>query len=255
MRIGFAGAGNMAGAMARGWAAGEGGPDEMLFCDIDRERAKSLAAAVGGDTRDSLGELATDSDLVVLAIKPAALDDVAKELDPKPAAVLSVMAATPVARLKQAIPDVPLARVMPNQPVEVRRGVLCLVAPEEMPAELKARLVELLARLGKLVIVEERLIDAAMAVMSCSPAYLALVAEALTDAGVEEGLEPDLASELVVGTLGGTAQLLKVREPDAIRAAVAPPGGATEAGLEALERGGLSEALADAVRASLERFR
>jgi pyrroline-5-carboxylate reductase len=245
----------MAGAMARGWAAGEGGPDAMLFCDLDRERAESLAEAVGGETRDSLGELATDSDLVVLAVKPAALDDVAKELDFKPAAVLSVMAATPVARLKQAIPDVPIARVMPNQPVEVRRGVLCLVAPDQMPAELKARLVELLARLGKLVIVEERLIDAAMAVMSCSPAYVALVAEALTDAGVDEGLEPDLASELVVGTLGGTAQLLEVREPKAIRAAVAPPGGATEAGLEALERGGLSEAVADAVRASLERFR
>jgi pyrroline-5-carboxylate reductase len=255
VKVGFAGAGNMAGAMARGWAAGEGGPDAMLFCDLDRERAESLADAVGGETRDSLGELATDCDLVVLAVKPAALDDVAKELDPKPAAVLSVMAATPVARLKQAIPDVPIARVMPNQPVEVRRGVLCLVAPDQMSAELKARLVELLARLGKLVIVEERLIDAAMAVMSCSPAYLALVAEALTDAGVEEGLDPDLASELVVGTLGGTAQLLEVREPQAIRAAVAPPGGATEAGLEALERGGLSEALGDAVRASLERFR
>jgi pyrroline-5-carboxylate reductase len=255
MRVGFIGAGNMAGAMARGWAAGEGGPDAMLFADLDRERAESLAAEVGGETRDRLSELTADSDLVVLAVKPAALDEVARELEPKPDAVLSVMAATPVARLKQAIPDVPIARVMPNQPVEVRRGVLCLVAADEVPAEFKGRLVELLARLGKLVIVEERLIDAAMAVMACSPAYVALVAEALTDAGVEEGLEPELASELVVGTLAGTAQLLEVRDPKAIRAAVAPPGGATEAGLEALERAGLSEALADAVRASLERFR
>jgi pyrroline-5-carboxylate reductase len=245
----------MARAMARGWAAGEGGPDSMLFTDLDRGRAAALADQVGGETRDSLGELAADSDLVVLAVKPAALEDVAKQLEPTPDAVLSVMAATPVARLKEAIPEVPIVRVMPNQPVEVRRGVLCLVPPEEVSAEFKARLVELLARLGKLVIVEEGMIDAAMAVMSCSPAYVALVAEALTDAGTEEGLEPELASSLVIGTLAGTAQLLEVRDPKAIRAAVAPPGGATEAGLEALERGRLSETLADAVRASLERFR
>jgi pyrroline-5-carboxylate reductase len=255
MRVGFAGAGNMAGAMARGWAAGEGGPDAMLFCDLDRERASSLAAAVGGDTRDTLGELAADSDLVVLATKPGALDDVAKDLDPKPPAVLSVLAATPVARVKEAIPGIPVARLMPNQPVEVRRGVLCLVAPEDVPAELKARLVELLGRLGRLVVVEEELIDAAMAVMSCSPAYVALVAEALTNAGVEQGLDQELASKLVAGTLAGTAALLEVRDPEAIRQAVAPPGGATEAGLKALERGGLEAALADAVRTSLERVR
>jgi pyrroline-5-carboxylate reductase len=255
MRVGFAGAGNMAGAIARGWAAGEGGPDAMLFCDLDRDRASDLAAAVGGETRDTLGELSADSDLVVLAVKPGALEDVAKDLDPKPTAVLSVLAVTPVARVKEAIPGVPVARLMPNQPVEVRKGVLCLVALEDFPVEFKARLVELLARLGRLVLVEEGSIDAAMAVMSCSPAYVALVAEALTNAGVEEGLEPDLASKLVTGTLAGTAALLEVREPAAIRQAVAPPGGATEAGLRALERGGLEAALSGAVRASLERFR
>jgi pyrroline-5-carboxylate reductase len=255
MRIGFAGAGNMAGAIARGWAAGEGGPEEMLFCDVDRDRAAALAAAVGGETRDSLGELAGDSDVVLLAVKPAALEDVAGELEGKARALLSVMAATPVARLEQAFPGVPIMRVMPNQPVEVRRGVLCVVPAEGMPEELKARLVELLARLGKVVPLPEPRIDAAMAVMSSSPAYVALVADALTDAGVQEGLDPELASELVRETLAGTAELLRVRQPAAVREAVASPGGATEAGLEALERGGLEAALADAVRASLERFR
>ena len=117
------------------------------------------------------------------------------------------------------------------------------------------RLVALLGELGEAVPVPESLIDAAMAVMSCSPAYVALIAEALTSAGVREGLDPALAADLVAGTLAGTAELLRVKDPAAIRAAVAPPGGATEAGLEALERGGLEAALADAVTASLERFR
>jgi pyrroline-5-carboxylate reductase len=103
--------------------------------------------------------------------------------------------------------------------------------------------------------IEERLIDAAMAVMSCSPAYVALFAEALADAGEREGLERRRAMELVAGTLVGTAELLAVHEPAEIRRRVAPPGGATEAGLEALERGGFRTALADAVDASLERFR
>jgi pyrroline-5-carboxylate reductase len=255
MKVGFAGAGNMAGAIARGWAAGAGGPEEMLFCDIDRERAEALAAEVGGEVRDSLGQLAADSDLVVLATKPATLEDVAADFDPSPKALLSVMAATPVQKLQAAFPGVPVVRVMPNQPVEVRRGVLCLVAAEDVPGELKGRIVELLGPLGKLVVMDEEQIDAAMAVMSCSPAYIALVAEALTDAGVDEGLDPDRASELVAGALAGTAALLEVHDPRAIRRAVAPPGGATEAGLEALEHGGLEPALADAVRASLERFR
>jgi pyrroline-5-carboxylate reductase len=245
----------MAGAMARGWAAGEGGPDAMLFCDLDRDRAAALAQQVDGETRETLAELGSDSDVVVLAVKPTALDDVAKELEGRTAALLSVVAATPVSRLAAAFPGVPLMRLMPNQPVEVRRGVICLVAPEEMPAELKAQLVSLLTPLGKLVPMQERLIEPAMAVMSCSPAYVALVAEALTNAGADEGLDPTLAAELVAATLAGTAELLRVREPAAIRTAVAPPGGATEAGLEALERGGLEAAFADAVRASLERFR
>src|SRR5919106_3241768 len=255
MRIGFAGAGNMAGAIARGWAAGEGGPDAMLFCDLDRDRAAALAAEVSGETRGSLAELASDCDVVVLAVKPGALDEVAKELNGEPAALLSVVAATPVARLQEAFEGVPVMRVMPNQPVEVRRGVLCVVPPEGMPEELKARLVELLARLGKVIPLPEPQIDAAMAVMSSSPAYVALVAEALAKAGEREGLEPELAAGLVAGTLAGTAELLVVREPAAIRQAVASPGGATEAGLEALYRAGLEAALSDAVRASLERFR
>lgn len=149
-----------------------------------------------------------------------------------------------------------MIRVMPNQPVSVGRGVLCYVPPAaEVPGQLGEALIALLEPLGALVPIEEDLIDAAMAVMSCSPAYVALFAEQLAEAGVREGLEREMAAELVAGAVAGTAELLLVRDPEAIREAVAPPGGATEAGLEALEAGGFRDALADAVRASLERFR
>ena len=245
----------MAGAMARGWAAGEGGPTEMLLCDIDRDRAEALAADVGGSVIGDLSELAAASDVVVLAVKPAALGDVASEMSGRAPALLSVVAATPTKQLAEAFPGVPALRVMPNQPVEVRRGVLCWVAGEGLPDELRDRLVGLLAALGTAVEVPEERIEAAMAVMSCSPAYVALFAEALAAAGAEQGLDPEESLGLVAETLSGTAALLRKRDPAAIRAAVTSPGGTTEAGLNALDEGGFSEALAAAVNASLERFR
>jgi pyrroline-5-carboxylate reductase len=244
----------MAAAMARGWAAGDGGPEEMLFCDLDAARAHALAAEVEGRTLAGLSELAADSDVLVLAVKPAALDDVAAELDGAPPAVISVLAATPTERVAEAFPGVPALRVMPNQPVEVRRGVLCYAEPQAMSPELEGSLLDLLGLLGTLVRLEETQIDAAMAIMSSSPAYIALVAEALARSGEREGLDPGLARELVADTLAGTGALLTKRDPAAIRKAVASPGGATEAGLAQLE-GVVEDALANAVNASLERVR
>ena len=223
----------------------------MLFSDLDSDRAKSLADQVGGETRPDLASLVADSDALVLAVKPAALDDVARELEGKSPPILSVMAATSLERLNEAFPGVPALRVMPNQPAEVGRGVLVHAAPQE-GAE---ALVDLLPALGTPMELPEETIDAAMAVMSCSPAYVALFAEALAEAGARDGLEPALSLELVAGTLEGTAELLRERDPEAIRQSVAPPGGATEAGLDALNERGFTQAIAAAVEASLARFR
>jgi pyrroline-5-carboxylate reductase len=254
MKVGFAGAGNMAGAMARGWAAGPGGPGAMLFCDIDAARAETLAEQVGGETRASLPALTDDADVLVLAVKPAALGAVAEELDGRAPAILSVLAVTPIARIAEAFPGVPILRVMPNQPVEVRHGVLCYAPGHEMPEDLRDELLGLLAALGDVVQVDESEIDAAMAIMSSSPAYIALVAEALARGGEREGLDRPLAGELVAAALAGTGELLRKRDPATIRDAVAPPGGATEAGLAQLE-GVVEDAFVSAVGASLERFR
>jgi pyrroline-5-carboxylate reductase len=253
--VGFAGAGNMAAAMARGWAAGEGGPDAMLFCDIEPSKAEALAAEVGGEARPTLPELAARSDVLLLAVKPSALDDVAAALDGTAPALLSVIAATPLTRLGESFPGVPALRAMPNQPVEVRRGVICHPPPAGMEAQLAGRLLDLLGELGQVVELDEGLIDTAMAVMSCAPAYVALFAEALAGAGAREGLDRGVAKELVLDTFAGTAELLRDREPAAVREAVASPGGSTEAGLEALAAHRVAEGIEAAVDASLERMR
>ena len=141
---------------------------------------------------------------------------------------------------------------MPNQPAEVGRGVMVHAAPQE-GAE---ALLDLLPSLGTTIEVPEETIEAAMAVMSCSPAYVALFAEALADAG-----RPGRPGAGPVARARGRARSRerqsssRERDPEAIRNAVAPPGGATEAGLDALDEGGFSEAIASAVEASLARFR
>lgn len=244
MIVGFVGSGSMAAAMARGWA---GAVDSMLFSDSGSGRAAALAAELGGEALAS-AEIAARADLLVVAVKPAKLAEVAPELGAA-RAVVSLLGATPLGRLEQLFPSAGVLRVMPNVGVEVRRGVLC-VAGDAGPEARRA-----LETLGRVVELPDEQFDAATAVMGCSPAYLALAVEAIADAGAADGLDPELARELVVETAAGTAELLRRHSPAAVRKAVASPGGSTEAGLEALEAAGGREAFEAAVRASLERMR
>jgi pyrroline-5-carboxylate reductase len=138
---------------------------------------------------------------------------------------------------------------MPNVAVEARRGVLCLTGFAS--PELRG----MLELLGHVVELPDAEFDVATAVMGCAPAYLALAVEAIADAGAVDGLDPELARELVVETAAGTAELLRRRSPEAVISAVASPGGSTEAGLEALDREGTRQAFEAAVLASLERMR
>lgn len=244
MVIGFCGSGSMAAAMARGWA---GAADSMLFSDAGSGRAKALAEELGGEAVGN-AEVAERADLVVLAVKPAKLDEVAPELQAA-RSLVSILAAVPVRRVSDAFPGAEVLRLMPNVGVEVRRGVLCIAGEASEATREKLEL------LGHVVELPDDDFDEATAVMSCAPAYLALAVEALADAGTAAGLDAELARELVIETTAGTAELLRIRHPADVRKAVASPGGSTEAGLEALDREGAREAFEAAVRASLERMR
>ncbi len=245
MIVGFVGSGSMAAAMARGL---RGAVEAMVFTDGGSGRAAELAAEVGGEALATNRELAERADVVVLAVKPAALGAAAAELgDAK--AVVSLLGATSLEKVSTAFPRAEVVRLMPNLGVEVRKGVLCLAGDPD-PA-----LREMLGILGHVVDLPDSQFDAATAVMGCAPAYLALAVEAIADAGAADGLDEELARELVVETTAGTAELLRARHPADVRQAVASPGGSTEAGLEALDREGAREAFEAAVKASLERMR
>lgn len=234
----------MAAAMARGWAGELGG---MLFSDAGSGRARALAEELGAEAVDN-ATLAERADLLVLAVKPAKLEEVAPQLRTA-TKVVSILAGVPLERSRAAFPDAELLRVMPNVGVEVRKGVLCIAG--EADAEVR----EALAILGHVVEIDDAEFDEATAIMSCAPAYLALAVEALADAGAAAGLDRGLAGDLVVETTAGTAELLRLRHPADVRKAVTSPGGSTEAGLEALDREGVRAAFEAAVAASLERMK
>ena len=229
MRIGLIGAGNMARGLARGWG------EPVLCADPVRERAEELAAETGGEALGSNTEVAQNADVVVLCHKPPQLDAVAEEIAPHVKTVVSILASTPLAAIQQAYPDRPVYRVLPNTPVELRQGVVVIAnAP---PQEPDAQIEELLGRLGLLVHLDDGQIDAAMALMSNAPAYVALVAEAQIDAGVRKGIPAAQGAELVVQTLAGTAELLRRRGYDtaSVRREVTSPGGLTARGRDALD--------------------
>ena len=235
----------MAAAMARGLVEQV---DGLLFTDSGSGRAAKLARELSGEAVASNRELAERADVVVLAVKPAKLAEAAAGLAAAEV-VVSLLGATGLETLREAFPDAAVVRVMPNVGVEVHRGVLC-VAGE---ADVEVRRV--LEGLGRVFDLPDSQFDAATAVMGCAPAYLALAVEAIADAGAADGLDAELARELVVETAVGTAELLRSHHPAALRKAVASPGGSTEAGLETLDREGAREAFEAAVRASLERMR
>ena len=243
MKVGLIGAGNMAGALARGWG------EPAVVSDVDAERARALADAVGGTVAASNAEVAERADVVVLCHKPAQLDDVASEIRDAVRAVVSVLGGVPVAAVEAAYPGKPVYRFMPNQAAEVRRGVSCY-APGGLAGDGPERqVVELFERVGTVVAMPDEQMDTATALMSCAPAWLALVAEALIDAGTSRGLDSDAARRLVAETVAGTGELLASRdvEPQELRRRVTSPGGLTERGTAVLEKAGLREAFDGAV--------
>jgi pyrroline-5-carboxylate reductase len=251
MRIGLIGAGNMASALARGWG------EPLIVFDIDTARAEALAADLGGQAAKSNAELAEQADVVVLAHKPAQLEEVCAQTEGKAKAVVSILGGTRLEAVERAYPDRPVYRFIPNIPAEVGHGVFCYAPGRRAAHGPESEVLALFERLGTVIQLPEPLIEPATALMSCGPAFMAVVAEALTDAGVRHGLPAHEAGRMVVETMAGTAKYLQEHDLDTLdlRRRVTSPGGITARGLEALEQGGLRSAFDGAVDAVVERTR
>jgi pyrroline-5-carboxylate reductase len=251
MKLGLIGAGNMASALARGIG------EPVLVSDVDAERARALAAELGGEALGSNAEVAERADVVVLCHKPGQLHEVAEEIAGKVRALASILAATRTEQLEEAYPGVPVYRFIPNLPAEVGRGVLCYAPGTRAADGPEQDVLELFGRAGLVIPLDEPLLEPAMAIMSCGPAFLAAVVEALADAGAAHGIGREQAARMGIETMAGTAEYLSRHGDDTagLRRRVATPGGVTERGLRALEEAGMPRAFRSAVDTVVEAAR
>ncbi len=242
----------MARAMARGWS------DPVLCSDSGSGRAQALADELGGRAATN-AEVAAEADVIILCHKPYQLRLVAEEIGDQVSAVVSVLGGIGGAELRSAYTRAQFFRMVPNTPVEVRRG-LSVYAPYAgrdgyvIDHDLEHEVIKLFERLGTVVTMDESLLEVALAVSSVGPAYQALLLEAQVDAAVRHGIKPAVAAQLVAETMSGTAELLRIRDYDTltVRREVTSPGGSTARGLDALERRGLRAAFSDAMNRVLQ---
>ena len=249
MLVGYLGSGNMARAMATGWG------EPFLCTDSGSGSAARMAEDLGGEAVATNAEVARRADLVVLAHKPYQLEQVAASLGgERPRAVVSVLARTSVAAVREALgpSDVPVLRIEPSTLAELRRGAMVMARPgDDLDPDLVAEVVERFSVLGEVVTVPEEVFGAGGAMCGVGPACWALLVEALVDSGVRAGLTAAQASTLVTATMGGTAELIAARGHDtlAVRRAVTSPRGVTAKALAAMEAHGVRAAMAAATDA------
>lgn len=259
-RIGLLGAGNMAAAIIDGLLASNTVErDALRASDPTRERREALAAQHGIVTHEHNAELVAWSDLVVLAVKPQVVERVLADAGTafRPNTLLvSVAAGVPTSALEARVPEsVRVVRAMPNTPALVRAGATAVAAGSRATAEDLELTRTLFDAVGRTVTLDEHLLDAVTGLSGSGPAYVMLMIDALSDAGVKVGLSRDTARLLATQTLYGSAKLVldTGRHPAELKDMVTSPGGTTIRGVAALEAGGLRAALIDAVDRATER--
>lgn len=259
-RIGFLGAGNMAAALIRGLLASGSVPVAAVRAsDVREERRREVAAAHGVEVLGDNVALAGWADLLVLAVKPQGvervLDQVAPALRPE-TLVVSVAAGVPLRSLEARLPEkTRVVRSMPNTAAMALAGATAISGGRHATDADLAAAKRLFEGVGRVVVLEESLLDAVTGLSGSGPAYVMLIIEALADGGVKVGLHRDTALLLAAQTVYGAAKLLLEtgEHPGRLKDMVTSPGGTAIAGLHTLESGGLRRTLIDAVEAATRR--
>ena len=261
-RLAILGAGKLGEALVGGLLSAEWRrPEELVATARRPERARELAERYGIVTTLSNAEAIAGSALVVIAVKPqdfdALLGEVGGLIEPAQT-VLSVAAAIPTSAIEARLGrGVPVVRAMPNAPAVVHEGIAGICAGAHAGEEHLAQAEEVLAHVGRVVRVPERYMDAVTAVSGSGPAYFALLAEAMIEAGILLGLSREVTTQLVVQTMLGTAKLLRDENmhPVELRETVTSPGGTTIRAIRELERAGVRAAFLNAIQAAMDRSR
>ena len=245
----------VAGLVASGWRSA----DDIVVTGRREERLAEMAKNYGVEvTTDNVAAVA-EANLVVLAVKPQDIEALLGEISAHVSAeqtILSVVAAIPTSFIEQHLTaPVPVVRAMPNTPSVVHEGMAGIAAGKHAEEKHVALAREVLEHVGRVVVVAENYLDAVTAISGSGPAYFALLAEAMIEAGILLGLSREISTELVVQTMLGSAKLLRDEKmhPVELREMVTSPGGTTIRAIRVLEQSGVRAAFLNAIQAAMER--
>ena len=261
-KIGFVGAGNMGEAMIKGLLAANLVPPEAVYAtDVRPERLKEIDRQYGIRIAADNPELVRHVDVVIMAVKPQIIEPVLKEIAhalTRQKLLISIAAGVTTEKLRTVLgKEARLIRVMPNTPALVLAGVTAIAKAEGLePGDLDTAR-EIFSAVGRVVVLEEGLLDAVTGLSGSGPAYVALVIESLADGGVKMGLDRITAMTLATQTVLGAAKLLLETglHPGALKDMVSSPGGTSIAGIAALEEGGIRTTFITAVERATQRSR
>ena len=261
-KVGFLGAGNMGEAIIKGLLqTGLVPASSLAATDVRTDRLRQLADQYGIRGVTSNRELVTQSDVIILAVKPQIMGAVLKEIAgavDRGRLLISVAAGVPVAALREGLgKPARLIRVMPNTPALVLEGVTAIARAEGLePGDLELAQ-ELFGAVGRAVVLDEDALDAVTGLSGSGPAYVAIVIESLADGGVKMGLDRATAMILAAQTVLGSARLILETgmHPGQLKDMVSSPGGTTIAGIAALEEGGVRRTFIGAVERATLRSR
>ena len=257
--VGFIGGGNMAEAIIKGLLSGGMAPRSILVSDPVQARRAHLATTLSVRTTDDNQEVAAQSDLLILAIKPQMAASVLSALESvvtPQKLVISIMAGISTTLIEESLQSgCRVIRSMPNTPALVQAGATAICGGRRTTDADLELAKELFSLIGSVYQVGERQMDAVTGLSGSGPAYVFSFVEALSDAGVKNGLPRDVATGLAIQTVLGSAQLLQQssEHPAVLRDRVSSPGGTTIAALHTLENGRLHGLLMDAVDAAVKR--
>ena len=245
----------VAGLLASGWRQ----PGEITVTARSPERIQELTESHGVEATLDNSAAVAGADVVVLAVKPQDIDALLSEISAHlttDQTILSVVAAIPTAHIEGRLStDVPVIRAMPNTPSVVHEGMAGIAGGRHAEDKHVALAAEVLSHVGRVVIVAESYLDAVTAISGSGPAYFALLAEAMIEAGILLGLSREISTDLVVQTMLGSAKLLRDEHmhPVELREMVTSPGGTTTRAIQVLEQSGVRAAFLNAIQAAMER--
>ncbi len=260
LTIGFLGAGNMAGALILGLIQSKlVRPSSIVASDVKSERLKQLADRYKIRVTTDNHELVRASSVIVLSVKPQVVDKVLTVIGPdvrKDQLVVSIAAGVPIAALEARLPPGSrVVRTMPNVAALALAGATAISAGTHATEKDLRAATSLFEAVGRVVRLDEGLLDAVTGLSGSGPAYVMIMIDALADGGVKVGLHRDTALLLAAQTVFGAAKLLLDTgdHPGRLKDMVTSPGGTAIAGIHTLESGGLRRTLIDAVEVASRR--